>query len=83
MGSNITKPIDTDGDGIFDVLESSTKDADGDGTPDEADKDANGPAKKTNLASTGQNTLIISSSALAVLAVSALAVNLKKKMEAQ
>ena len=33
-------PADTDGDGIIDALESSTRDTDGDGTPDTADTDS-------------------------------------------
>ena len=37
IGSDPTNPIDTDGDGTIDALESSNADADGDGVMDEAD----------------------------------------------
>ena len=37
VGANLAAPIDTDGDGIIDALESSTADADGDGVADELD----------------------------------------------
>ncbi len=41
VGANPANPLDTDGDGLIDALESSTVDADGDGVNDEADA-ANG-----------------------------------------
>ncbi|MBU0654697.1 MAG: hypothetical protein KJ914_06130 [Gammaproteobacteria bacterium] len=37
VGADLANPVDTDGDGKIDALESSTRDSDGDGTPDEQD----------------------------------------------
>ncbi len=37
VGATVSAPIDTDGDGIIDALESSVLDADGDGVADQAD----------------------------------------------
>ena len=43
IGADPANPIDTDGDGIIDALESSTTDTDGDGVNDENDPDNNDP----------------------------------------
>ena len=43
VGQDINHPLDTDGDGVIDALESSKVDTDGDGQPDETDGVDDGP----------------------------------------
>jgi hypothetical protein len=43
VGGNVNAPLDTDGDGIPNVLESSVTDSDGDGVPNQSDPANNNP----------------------------------------
>jgi hypothetical protein len=43
VGGNVASPLDSDGDGVIDALESSVTDTDGDGTPDESDPSNSNP----------------------------------------
>ena len=43
VGANVNAPLDTDGDGIIDALDSSVTDSDGDGVPNQLDPANNNP----------------------------------------